>query len=164
MDLVFKVIVVVDTVKPASMQAVTVAVTATVVKVKKASDVGRTMFKKIKFHLISWSIRLDSCELWLIAFLRHLCQTTICNLPRLHQENIRPVPPVTPKNHRYLFFKRGCIAVSQAPSHSLLQKTRCELTLALPKRKTPNSYCAPQHSLMIKIALLCNVQEFFLMG
>jgi len=30
------------------MQAVTVAVTATVVKVKKASDVGRTMLKKNK--------------------------------------------------------------------------------------------------------------------
>ena len=45
MDVVFKVVAVVDTVKPASMQAVTVAVTATVlVTVKKASDVGRTIF------------------------------------------------------------------------------------------------------------------------
>ena len=44
-DLVFKVIAVADTVKPASMQAATVAVTATVlVTVKKASDVGRAIF------------------------------------------------------------------------------------------------------------------------
>jgi hypothetical protein len=44
-DLVFKVLAVADTVKPASMQAVTVAVTATVlVMAKKASDAGRTIF------------------------------------------------------------------------------------------------------------------------
>ena len=43
-DLVFKVLAVADTVKPVSMQAVTVAVTATVLAMaKKASDVGRTI-------------------------------------------------------------------------------------------------------------------------
>ena len=44
-DVVFKVVAVADTVKPASMQAVTVAVTATVlVTVKNDSGVGRTIF------------------------------------------------------------------------------------------------------------------------
>ena len=82
------------------------------------------------------------------------------SLPRLHQENISPVPPETPKNHTYLF-PSEVVPQFRKLHRTLHYKDKmrvCELTSALPKPKTPSSYCAPKHSLMIKIALLCNVQ------
>jgi hypothetical protein len=120
--------------------------------VKKASDVDRADVGKSAF----WSVCLDSCEPWPMPFLRHLCPTTTCNISRLPQENIRPVPPVTPKNHRYLFSSE-VVPRFRKPHHTLHHKTRYEPTSALPKPKTPISCCFPQHSPMIKITLLCNV-------
>ena len=41
---------------------------------------------------------------------------------------------------------------------TLRYKDKMRADFGTTQPKTPNSYCAPQHCLMIKIALLCNVQ------
>ena len=79
------------------------------------------------------------------------------SLPRLHQENISPVPPETPKNHTYLF-PSEVVPQFRKLHRTLRYKDKMRADFGTTQPKTPNSYCAPQHCLMIKIALLCNVQ------